>query len=79
MNDTFGTLTQPFIINTMKKNNTCVLELVMFCDMRHKNSTRAFRVLSCVIYTIIENYLWIDYLSFQSKQLREILIDRKYL
>ena len=30
MNDTFGTITQPFIINTMKKKNTFVLELVIF-------------------------------------------------
>ena len=35
MNDTFGTLTQPFIINTVKKKNTCVLSLVMFYETRH--------------------------------------------
>ena len=65
MNDTFGTLAQTFIRNTIKKKNTCVLTLVMFCETRHKNATKYFRVLSCVIYTIIENYLCIYYLDCQ--------------
>ena len=79
MNDMFGTLTQPFIRNNTKKKNTCVLALVMFYETRHKNTTEAFRVLICVIYTIIENYVFIDYLSCQSKQLIDMGINRKYL
>ena len=78
MNDTFGTLTKPFIRNNMKNNNTRVIALVTFCETRHKNSTKAFRVLSCVIYTIIENCVCIDYLDFQSKKLSDICIERKY-
>ena len=39
-----------------------------------KNAKKAFRVLSCVICTIITNYVCIDYLSFQSKQSSEILV-----
>ena len=79
MNDTFGTITQPFIKNVTKKKNTCVLALVMFYEKRHKNATKYFRLLSYVIYTIIDNYVCIDYLACQSKQRSEICIDRKYL
>ena len=55
-------MTPPFIRNTTKKKNTCVLALVMFYDMRNNNATKAFRMLSCVTYTIIYNYVSIDYL-----------------
>ena len=41
--------------------------------------TKAFRVLSCVNYIIVENCVGIDYLSCQSKQLSEICIDTKYM
>ena len=53
MNYTFGTITQNFIKNVMKNNNTCVLALVMFHETRHKKAMKAFRVLSCVVYTIV--------------------------
>ena len=36
MNDTYGKITQPFITNTMKNNNTYILALVMFYEARHK-------------------------------------------
>ena len=75
MSNMFGTITQPFIINTPKKKNTCVLIFVKFYDIGHKNVTRYFRLLCCVIYTIIENYVCIDYLDCQSHQLSEICID----
>ena len=39
----------------------------MFYDTRHKNSMKFYRVLSCVVYTIIDNYVCIDYLACQSK------------
>ena len=68
-----------FIKYTMKKKNTRVLAWVMFYETGHKNVTKYFRVLSCVIYSIIGNYVCIDYLACQSKKLRDICIDRKYL
>ena len=52
MNDTFGTIMHPFILKTMKNKNTYVLALVMFYETRHKNKTKAFRVLNCVIFLI---------------------------
>ena len=78
INDTFGALTQPFIRNTMKNKNTCALELVILYETGHKNATETFRVLSCLIYTIIENYVFIDYIYCLSKKLSEICLDRKY-
>ena len=36
-------------------------------------------VLGCVIYTIVDNYVCIDYLAWQSKKLSDICINRKYL
>ena len=62
---TFGEITQPFIKVTLAKTNTSGLVLIMFYDTREDNPKKAFRVLSCVIYTIIKNYVYIDYLSFQ--------------
>ena len=63
MNTTFGEITQPFIKTTLSKKNTSVLELIMFCETRGDNPRKYFRVFSCVIYTIIKNYFWVDYLA----------------
>ena len=46
-----------------------MLEFIMFYEKRADNI--AYRLSSCVIYTIIKNYVCIDYLDFQ-KQLSEI-------
>ena len=37
-----------------------------------KNPEKVFKVLSCVIYTIIRNYVCIDYSYFESKKLSEL-------
>ena len=63
MNNMFGTLAQHFIKNVMAKKNTCVLELIMFHDTIQTKSNRAFIVLSCVIYTMVDNFVYIDYIS----------------
>ena len=60
MNTTCGELTQPFIKSTLSKNNTRVLALIIFHETRAENHEKDFRVLSCVIYTIIKNYVCID-------------------
>ena len=65
MNNTFSALTQPFIKNTMSKKNTCVLALLMFHKTRGINPKKYFRVLSYVIYTIIDNYVCINYPACQ--------------
>ena len=74
MYNTFGETTQPFIKYTLEKNNTSVLELIMFYETRADNPEKYFRVLSCVIYIIIKNYVCIDYIYCKSKKLNEIIV-----
>ena len=68
MNTTFGALTKSFIKTTLSKTNTSVLALLMFYDTIGVKPNKYFRVLSCVIYTIIGNYVCIDYLACQLKK-----------
>ena len=70
----FGEITQLFIKSTSAKKNTSVLALIIFYEIRSDNPKKYFRVLSCVIYTIIKNYVCIDYLACQSKKLSEITV-----
>ena len=63
--NTFGTITQPHISKILAKK-TRVLALLMFYETR-KNPKKVFKVLSCVIYTIISNYVCIYYLASESK------------
>ena len=65
MYTTFGEITQPHIKSTLSKKNTSALSLIMFYDTRAHNHKKFYRVLSCVIYTIIKNYVCIDYLACQ--------------
>ena len=60
--NTFGAVTQPHIRTILEKNNRRVLTLLMFYETR-KNPKKVFKVLICVIYTIISNYVCIDYLA----------------
>ena len=60
----------------MRKKDTCIIALVMFYENKTKNSTKVYRVLSCVLYSVIDNYVWIDYLCCHSKTLRIISSDR---
>ena len=65
-----GAITQHFIKTTLLKRTTILLEFLMFYDTRAEKIS--YRVFSCVIYTIIKNYVCIDYLAFQSKQISAI-------
>ena len=51
----------------------------MFHERIKKKSWKYFRLLNCVIYTIIDNLVCIDFLAYQSKQLSEINVNGKYL
>ena len=69
--------------NTMKgmkyvliKNDTCVIVLVIFYETKTKNPIKVYRVLSCVLYFIIYNYVCIDYLWCHSKKLSIISSDK---
>ena len=64
------------IINVFNKDNTGVIALVMFYENITTNKMKVFRVLSCVLYTVIENYVYIEYLYCQSKNLSVICSDK---
>ena len=49
----------------MSKNNTIVLALLIFHETSVIKPKKRFRVLSCVSYKIIDNYVCIDYLDCQ--------------
>ena len=66
MKTTFGAITQAHISKILAKKNTRVLALLTFYETR-KTPKKVFKVLSCVIYTIIRNYICIDYLASESK------------
>ena len=51
----------------------------MIYETRNKNVMKYFRLLICVIYTIIDNYVYIDYLDCQPKKLSFICMDGNYL
>ena len=59
----FGGIKQPFIKTKLSKKNTRALELIMFYETRGYNLKKYFRVSSCVVYSIIENYVCIDYID----------------
>ena len=60
----------------MRKNDTCVISLVIVFDTKTKNPTKLYRVLSCVLYFVIYNYVCIEYLCFHSKKLTIISSDK---
>ena len=51
-----------------------MLASFMFYETRQKKPKKISRVFSCVIYTIISNYVCIDYLGYESKKLSEIVL-----
>ena len=61
----FGEIIQPFIKATLAKNSTSVLYLILSYDTGADNPNKAYKVMSCVIYTKIKNYVCIDYIARQ--------------
>ena len=56
----------------MRKKNTCVMPLIMIYENNGEKLKKVYTVLSCVVYSLIYNYICIDYLSYQSKTLLSI-------
>ena len=54
------------------KKNKSVMELIINNENNGKDTIKMYRVLICVVYTLIDNYVCIDYLSCQSEILFEI-------
>ena len=55
------------------KKNTYVMALIIIYENNGEDKKTVYRVLSCVVYTLIDNYVCIDYLLCQSKTWCEIL------
>ena len=68
----FGPSTNIHIRKILSKKNTRVLALVIFDENRKKSTRKMFRVLSCVIYTIIVKYVCIDYLGSEKSKLSDL-------
>ena len=67
LSNTFGTDTNKHINNILLRQNTRVIALVIHYEHVHLKSRKLFKVLSCVIYTIIDRYVCIDYLCTEKK------------
>ena len=51
-----------------------MLALVIFYESGKTNPRKMFRVLSCVIYTIIDKYICIDYLGTEKLKISDLKI-----
>ena len=65
----FHKYTMGTIRDVMKNKDTCVIALIMFYDSKGTKQKILYGVLSCVLYSFIENCVCINNLSFQSKTL----------
>ena len=72
--NSFGPDTNSHINTILMKTNTRVLALVIFYESGNINPRKMFKVLSCVIYTIINKYACIDYLGTEKKKISDFKI-----
>ena len=68
----FSIKTIKTIKNCLTKKNTSVMVLIMIYKNVIISIKNVLILLSCVVYTLIDNYVCIDYLSCQSKTLCDI-------
>ena len=62
----------------MIKKDTWVIALLVFYKSKSKNSIKMYRVLSYILYYIIKNCVFIDYLCCQYKTLIRITSDKTF-
>ena len=72
LSNKFGADTNKHINKTLMNWDTRLLALVVFYELRTFNRRKMFRVLSCVIYTIIYRYVCIDYLGTETNKMSEL-------
>ena len=65
----FSTKKMKAIIYCLLNKNTYGMALIMIYENSGKYIRKVYRVLSCVVYTFIDNYVCIEYLSCQPKTL----------
>ena len=68
LSNTFGADTNIHINKTLMNQYKRVLALVVFYELGNFNPRKIFKVLSCVIYTIIDRYVCIEYLCTEKKE-----------
>ena len=76
LSNSFGADTNKNINKTLMKRNTRVIELVVHYEHGTINPGKMFKVLSCVIYTIIDRYVCIDYLGTEIKKISQLKLGR---
>ena len=74
LSSTFGSDTVKYINLILKKRNNRVIALIMIYALGSYSTKKVFKVLSCVVYTMIEKYVCIDYLCKFKKRLSELKI-----
>ena len=76
LSNTFGADTNKHINKTLIKRNTRLLALFVHYEHGTINPGKMFKVLSCVIYTIIDRYVCIDYLGTEIKKISQLKLGR---
>ena len=76
LKETFNSSAMSGIKKIIGKDNTCVIALVMFYENITMNPMKVFRVLSCVVYSVIDHYVFVGYLCCQSNELSAICSDK---
>ena len=71
LSNTFGADTNKHINNILLKQNKRVIALVVSYEHGNLNTRKMFKVLRCVIYTIIDRYFCIDYLCTEIKKISQ--------
>ena len=61
----FHSRTMETIKYFLKNKNTCDMELTMIYENNGENAKKVYRVLSCVVYSLIDSYVCIGYLLCQ--------------
>ena len=69
LSSTFGADSIKQINLILNKRNTIVIALIMIYEHGSSSTIKIFKVLICVVYTIIEKYVCIDYLCTLNKRL----------
>ena len=62
----------------MRKNDTCVIALIIFYKSKTENSIKVYKVYSIVLYFDIDNYVCIDNLCCHPKKVSNISSDKRF-
>ena len=76
LSNTFGADTNKHINKILLKRNTRVIALVVYSELGNTNPKKMFKVLSCVIYAIIDRYVCMDYLGTEIKKISQLNLGR---